>query len=170
MQKVVAAIIHYKEKVLLTMREDFEFWCLPGGYVEGDESLEEAVHREVAEEAGLNLEINQRILHIVKPNWRGGVTMDIFRTEIHHDIVYTISPEVKDIGLFDPKHLPYPILREHADYIKLATDTTTASIINSIQSPEELELPKDRIQNLILFSEMGKSEWYASLFKEPIYI
>jgi ADP-ribose pyrophosphatase YjhB (NUDIX family) len=44
-------------RVLLTQREDFEVWCLPGGQVESGESLAQAAVREVREETGLHIEL-----------------------------------------------------------------------------------------------------------------
>jgi ADP-ribose pyrophosphatase YjhB (NUDIX family) len=44
-------------KILLTQREDFEVWCLPGGAVDPGESLAEAACREVREEIGLEVEL-----------------------------------------------------------------------------------------------------------------
>ena len=54
---VIVAMIH-DGKVLLTKREDFEVWCLPGGGVEEGESLAEAGIREVKEETGLERVMN----------------------------------------------------------------------------------------------------------------
>ncbi|MEZ4637208.1 MAG: alginate lyase family protein [Caldilineaceae bacterium] len=48
-------------RILLTQREDFEVWCLPGGGVEAGESLEEAARREVFEEIGLDVEITRLV-------------------------------------------------------------------------------------------------------------
>jgi ADP-ribose pyrophosphatase YjhB (NUDIX family) len=53
---VIAAIMK-DGKILLTKREDFEVWCLPGGGVNDGESLAEAVIREAKEETGLDVEL-----------------------------------------------------------------------------------------------------------------
>jgi ADP-ribose pyrophosphatase YjhB (NUDIX family) len=45
------------DRVLLTRREDFEVWCLPGGTVDEGESLAEAAIREVREETGLDVRL-----------------------------------------------------------------------------------------------------------------
>jgi ADP-ribose pyrophosphatase YjhB (NUDIX family) len=49
------------DRVLLTRREDFEVWCLPGGTVDEGESLAEAAVREAREETGLDV----RLAHLV---------------------------------------------------------------------------------------------------------
>jgi 8-oxo-dGTP diphosphatase len=54
----IDALILRKDKILLIKRaaEPFKgFWALPGGYVEWDETTEEAVQREVEEEVGLSV-------------------------------------------------------------------------------------------------------------------
>lgn len=48
-------------KVLLTKREDFEVWCLPGGGVEDGESLAEAAIREAKEETGVDVELTRLV-------------------------------------------------------------------------------------------------------------
>lgn len=48
-------------KVLLTKREDFEVWCLPGGGVEDGESLAEAAIREAREETGVDVELTRLV-------------------------------------------------------------------------------------------------------------
>lgn len=44
-------------KILLTQRDDFETWILPGGGVEDGESIAQAAHRETKEETGLDVEL-----------------------------------------------------------------------------------------------------------------
>ena len=57
---VNVAVIH-EGKILLTKREDFEIWCLPGGIVDENESLAEAAIREVREETGALVELNSLV-------------------------------------------------------------------------------------------------------------
>ena len=53
---VNVAVIH-GNKVLLTQRDDFESWILPGGGVEDGESIAQAAIRETKEETGLDVEL-----------------------------------------------------------------------------------------------------------------
>ncbi len=48
-------------QILWQRRSDFDFWGLPGGVLELDETLEECVVREVNEETGLDVRITQLI-------------------------------------------------------------------------------------------------------------
>jgi ADP-ribose pyrophosphatase YjhB (NUDIX family) len=57
---VSVAVIH-EGKVLLTKREDFQIWCLPGGIVGENESLAEAALREIKEETGAEVELNSLV-------------------------------------------------------------------------------------------------------------
>ena len=58
-------------RVLLTQREDFEVWCLPGGQVESGESLAQAAVREVREETGLHIELLRLVGIYSRPWWMG---------------------------------------------------------------------------------------------------
>jgi ADP-ribose pyrophosphatase YjhB (NUDIX family) len=48
-------------KILLTKREDFEVWCLPGGGVEENESLPQSAIREAYEETGLKIQLTRLV-------------------------------------------------------------------------------------------------------------
>lgn len=61
---VVACIIDKKERVLLTQRciEPFcDQWVMPGGKIDHGESILDALHREVREEVGLEIQIDSLI-------------------------------------------------------------------------------------------------------------
>jgi ADP-ribose pyrophosphatase YjhB (NUDIX family) len=48
-------------KILLTQRDDFETWILPGGGVELGESIAQAAIRETKEETGLDVELTKLV-------------------------------------------------------------------------------------------------------------
>ena len=99
------------DKVLLTKREDFEVWCLPGGSVEDGETLAQTALREAREETGLEVRIERLVGIYSNPNWRNGGS---------HEIVFAASPvggalspdprEVIETGWFGLSDLPKPIL------------------------------------------------------------
>jgi ADP-ribose pyrophosphatase YjhB (NUDIX family) len=55
------AILDESSRLLLTRREDFDVWCLPGGEVEAGETLMQAALREAEEETGVRV----RLTHLV---------------------------------------------------------------------------------------------------------
>ena len=57
-----------REKVLLTKRGDNGRWCLPGGQLDSGECVEETCIREVLEETGLIVEVEQLIGVYSNPN------------------------------------------------------------------------------------------------------
>jgi ADP-ribose pyrophosphatase YjhB (NUDIX family) len=65
-------------RVLLTRREDFEVWCLPGGTVDAGESLAEAATREVREETGLDVRLGHLVGLYSRPRLGGCHTAALF--------------------------------------------------------------------------------------------
>jgi 8-oxo-dGTP pyrophosphatase MutT (NUDIX family) len=58
---VTTAIFDEQGRVLLTQREDFEVWCMPGGSVDEGESLAQAATREAFEETGLRVQLTSHV-------------------------------------------------------------------------------------------------------------
>lgn len=115
---VIVAVIH-ENKVLLTKREDFEVWCLPGGGVEEGESLAEAGIREAKEETGLDVELT-RLVGVYSR--MGGGMHDV------HAVLYAAKPvggtltpqlnEVLEAAYFPFEQLPEEMLFGHRKRIQ----------------------------------------------------
>jgi 8-oxo-dGTP diphosphatase len=61
MKRVVAALIEHDGKILVTRRKEGQshagFWEFPGGKIEGGETAEQALRREILEELGLEIDV-----------------------------------------------------------------------------------------------------------------
>ena len=123
-------------QVLLTKREDFEVWCLPGGGVEAGESLAEAAIRETKEETGLDVELTR----LVGTYSRLGGFPDI------HAVLYAARPvggeirlqpgETIEVRYFPFDQLPQEMLRGQEQRI---LDAVTGK--SGISMRQELHLP-----------------------------
>jgi 8-oxo-dGTP pyrophosphatase MutT (NUDIX family) len=105
-------------KILLTKREDFEVWCVPGGGVDQGESIPQAAIREAKEETGLTI----RLTHMVGLYGRSKGNQAI------HNILFAAEPisgdlkpqvdEVIDMGYFTLKEaLTLNLFADHAQRI-----------------------------------------------------
>lgn len=68
--RVVQAVVRSDRRVLLCERRDLRGWELPGGAVRAGESDEAALHREVAEETGLEISLERRVGDYVRTGFR----------------------------------------------------------------------------------------------------
>ncbi len=102
------AIIKKGDKVLLTKRniEPFkDYWCFPGGHIEENERVEDAVKREIKEETGLDFEprffnyydeiIKEKGLHAVSLVFTGEAKGEIKKED----------KEVKEVGWFSKEQI-----------------------------------------------------------------
>jgi ADP-ribose pyrophosphatase YjhB (NUDIX family) len=91
---VAAAIIDDQGRFLAIRRADNGSWEPPGGVLELDESIEDGLIREVAEETGLNVE--PVALTGVYKNMRRGIVALVFRCRIVSES-QAQSPEVAEM-------------------------------------------------------------------------
>lgn len=68
----VAAVIEYKNKILLQKPSDWKFWNLPGGRVKVNENSLDALKREIKEELGYEFN-NFKFIHLAENffKWQG---------------------------------------------------------------------------------------------------
>jgi len=129
MKVAVAAIVEDPfGRILLTKRRDFEVWCLPGGMVDSKlrllkqgmmekEDPKGAVLREVFEETGLRVHVNDVVGISYKPNWMSGTLAMIFRCAVINGRLLKETEETIDADFFAAGELPEPIVMEHRIYI-----------------------------------------------------
>ena len=98
-------------KILLTKREDFEVWCVPGGAVDPGESVAQAAIREACEETGLEVKLTRLIGIYSRNAWDGAV--DHIVSFLADPVGGEIDPdphEVIEIGYFGPDEIPEDLL------------------------------------------------------------
>ena len=135
----LAAIIAVIEngRVLLTKREDFEVWCLPGGGVEDGESLAEAAMREAQEETGVQVQLT-RLVGVYSR--LGGMWSDV------HAVLFAARPvggelkvqpgETVEVAYFPFDDIPDEVLFGHKKRILDAINN-----VRGIAVRQELDLP-----------------------------
>jgi GrpB-like predicted nucleotidyltransferase (UPF0157 family)/ADP-ribose pyrophosphatase YjhB (NUDIX family) len=102
------AVIH-DGRVLLTKREDFEVWCLPGGSVDAGETPVAAARREVAEETGLDVEITRFVgmyLSLPEAMPEFATYAMLFAARIVGGALRRQTAETTDAAFFSPADLP----------------------------------------------------------------
>jgi 8-oxo-dGTP diphosphatase len=113
----VSAILVWQNRILLCRQEKpgKEYWLLPGGGVEGGETLTEALHRELGEELGLweslQLEGPIAVAESIAPGWSPGdrhILHVIFGGDLSHrslEDVETNDAAVRGTRLFSVDEL-----------------------------------------------------------------
>ena len=111
----VSALIFEEGRVLLAHRRDIDWWNLPGGGMEVGETVDEALCREVAEETGLEVEVEQLVGVYSKPQKQEIVLT--FRCHITGGTL-TATEETRECRYFAPDALPTNTLPKHRQRIE----------------------------------------------------
>lgn len=164
---VIVAIID-DGNVLLTKREDFEVWCLPGGGVEEGESLAAAGIREAKEETGLDVELT-RLVGVYSR--LGGGMPDV------HAVLYAAKPvggglrtqpnETIDIAFFPFDQLPEELLFGHKRRIHDAIrNASGVSVRQEISLADKTKYTRKEIYALRDQSGMSRQQFYFQRFEQ----
>jgi 8-oxo-dGTP diphosphatase len=131
----VSALLFDECRVLLAHRRDIDWWNLPGGGMELGETVEEAVKREVLEETGLEVEVEQLVGVYSKPQKREVVLT--FRCRKVGGVL-TETEESRECRYFIPDNLPVNTLPKHRQRIQDALLGQERAVLrNQLTSSEE---------------------------------
>ncbi len=116
----VKAVIVHRSQVLLCLNQRGE-WELPGGWpASEDQSLEEALRREVLEETGLDMQLGSLVRAELLPTANNGsVGLIIYAGTAASEDLPILSAEHREVRYFDfdklPSPMPDPYVRAIAD-------------------------------------------------------
>ena len=154
-------------KILLTKREDFEVWCLPGGHVEDGESMARAAVRETLEETGVEIELSHLVgLYYRQHNWNGlAMHVACFAARPVGGSLRPQLEEVLELRYCAPDALPAEILSGHRRRIADALSGGAGlSRVQNDQSPFQEPLTRTELYTLRDTSGLPRSEFYAQHF------
>ncbi len=129
MATAVTCIIDDKEKgILFEKRSDNGLWCVPGGAIELEETLEEALKREVKEETNLDIKNPnffsvQSGVHIIYPNQDEVYYTDVVYVVNEYDGELKHDEESLELCWFPIKQLPDNIIPIQKEYLKKYLDS-----------------------------------------------
>lgn len=108
----VFAVIERDGRYLLAHRRDIDWWNLPGGGLEYDETLEDGLVREVREEIGVAIEIVRLVGVYSKPRKRE-LVLTYLCALADADQTPGTSDEVSEVAWFLPSAFPTNLLPKH---------------------------------------------------------
>ena len=150
-------------KILLTKREDFEVWCLPGGAVDEGESVAQAAIREAREETGLEVSLTRLIGIYSRASWPAAVSHIVsFLAEPVGGEIDPDPHEVIEIGYFGPDELPADLLVWNWQRIRDAFDGVGGGVAWSqeIASPFPANLTRAELYHLRDESGLSRRDFY----------
>ena len=154
-------------RILLTKREDFEVWCLPGGGVEAGESVAQAAVREAREETGLEVELTRLVGLYSRPFMNhGGSHIILFAARPIGGMLRPAPHEVLKAAYFDRSSLPDPILHGDRQKILDALDGVGGSVAWSqhMTWPFEQGITREELYAMRDRSGLSRQQFYLQHF------
>lgn len=96
-------------QILLTEREDYRVWCMPGGHIEPNETFPQAAQREVREETGLDIAITRLVGIYSRPQWDQYHVL-VFAADVRGGVEQPQPGEVLHMHFFPVDGLPNVLL------------------------------------------------------------
>ena len=162
---VNVAVMDADGRVLLTRREDFEVWCLPGGAVDHGESLARAAVREVAEETGLAVRLTRLIGVYSHPNLGDYHTLALFGAVVTGGTLRPDPREVVEARWFSKTEVPDDLLWGQRERLADVFAGYGGSIVRATNRERPETWPLSRHEHYALRDDSGldRSEFYNRL-------
>lgn len=107
--KVSAAVMAFKDSNVLMVKRIMEpakgSWCFPGGFMEIDETPQQAAIRECKEESGLNVEITGLVDVYYYKDYRGGGVLIMYKGKVIGGRMQA-GEDAEEVAFFGPDNLP----------------------------------------------------------------
>ena len=140
-----AVAIIADQRLLLTKREDFEVWCLPGGQSEAGESMAETAVREAFEETGLAVELTGLVGLHSRLAGDANSHLAIFAAKPVGGTLDPQAGEVIDIGYFTAEKLPEAMLPWHRlPALNALAGVTGAVYTTRVKTPATVNSRRER--------------------------
>ena len=163
------AIINEKRRILLTEREDFEVWCLPGGGVDFGESTVEAAVREAEEETGLKIEITRLVGVYSRPLWlKDSDHTILFAARTARGRLIINPKEVIGLGFFETDNLPKSIIWWQERQIRDAVSGVSGvSWKQDAKFSKKKSISRQKLYQMRDQSGLPRQEFFSQYFKKP---
>ena len=157
------------DKILLTKREDFEVWCLPGGHNDPGESLAQTAIREVREETGLEVRLTHLIGLYSRPGWKNGAYhIAYFAAEVIGGEMKPQVNEVLELRFFSPEEMPWDaMLVGHADRVRDAlAGASGLAVTEGARWPFSDDVDRWQVYAMRDESGLGRRAYYQQHFSD----
>ena len=118
---VVSILLHKNNKILVIKRahQPFkDYWCLPGGFINHEETPQAAIERETEEEVGIKLSNIKKLFGVYRiANDPRGVNIDIIFEQKIKSKKISLSSEHQEYKFFSVDKLPKKIAYKHRKII-----------------------------------------------------
>lgn len=167
---VTTAIFDDQGRILLTQREDFEVWCMPGGSVDEGESLAQAAIREAFEETGLRVHL---ISHVATYSYEavsdGMLHITCYRAIVISGSFQPDPHEVIAMKWFAPDALPEHLLVGQRQRILDAV----SGVVGKVQREQRTNRLPHRMTRKELYafrdeSGLSRRDFYNHYFPETL--
>ena len=115
-------VVDDRERVLLVKRNvppKEGFWCLPGGFIELGETLEQAALRELEEETGLNGKIEMLLGATANPSAQYDTVLMVGYLVKNFSGDLKAGDDASDVAYFQLSELPEVAFESHREFIRI---------------------------------------------------